>query len=202
MGVVPAHCRLVGDTVVAGTQRIGLDVLADADLAGFGSSDGSPRSIAFNVQGFRVAVQPETGEIRILHSVQAADAGRVINPMQCRGQVEGGTAQAIGAALYEDLWIDDDGRVENPAFRHYHIPAFADLPRTEVLFADTTDSVGPFGAKSMSESPFNPVAPALANAVADATGVRFRDLPLKPDRVFRGLNARSRPIDHPADKFC
>ena len=71
-----------------------------------------------------------------------------------------------------------------------------------MLFADTTDSVGPFGAKSMSESPFNPVAPALANAVADATGVRFRDLPLKPDRVFRGLNARSRPIDHPADKFC
>jgi CO/xanthine dehydrogenase Mo-binding subunit len=143
--------------------------------------------VAFNVHGFRVAVQPETGEIRILHSVQAADAGRVINPMQCRGQVEGGTGQAIGAAMYEDLRIDAEGRVENPTFRGYHIPAWADLPPTEVLFADTVDRIGPFGAKSMSESPFNPVAPALANAVADATGVQIRDLPLARDRVLRAL---------------
>jgi CO/xanthine dehydrogenase Mo-binding subunit len=85
--------------------------------------------------------------------------------------------------------IDATGRVRNPSFRHYHIPAWADLPRTEVLFADTADSVGPFGAKSMSESPFNPVAPALANAVADAVGVRCRDLPMAPDRVFRALLA-------------
>jgi len=123
--------------------------------------------------------------------VQAADAGRVVNPLQCRGQVEGGAAQAIGAAMFEELRIDDEGRVQNAAFRHYHIPAWADLPRTEVLFADTTDSIGPFGAKSMSESPFNPVAPALANAVADATGVRCRDLPLKPDLLFRVLNEQA-----------
>jgi CO/xanthine dehydrogenase Mo-binding subunit/aerobic-type carbon monoxide dehydrogenase small subunit (CoxS/CutS family) len=180
-------CQLRGGWVESGAARVALDALRA--LAGSGSSDGSPRSIAFNVQGFRVAVQPETGEIRILHSVQAADAGRVINPMQCRGQVEGGAAQAIGAALYEDLMIDATGRVRNPSFRHYHIPAWADLPRTEVLFADTADSVGPFGAKSMSESPFNPVAPALANAVADAVGVRCRDLPMAPDRVFRALLA-------------
>jgi CO/xanthine dehydrogenase Mo-binding subunit len=158
-------------------------------IEGVGRSDGTPRSIAFNVHGFRVAVQPGTGELRILHSVQAADAGRVVNPMQCRGQVEGGVAQAIGAAMYEDLRIDAEGRVETAAFRQYHIPAWADLPRTEVLFADTSDSLGPFGAKSMSESPYNPVAPALANAVADATGVRLRELPLKPDRVFRALLA-------------
>jgi CO/xanthine dehydrogenase Mo-binding subunit len=192
LGAEPAACRLAGDAVVAGGARVTLAALraaVDGELDGRGSSDGTPRSIAFNVQGFRIAVQPGTGEIRILHSVQAADAGRVMNPMQCRGQVEGGTAQAIGAALYEDLRIDAAGRVENPAFRHYHIPAWADLPRTEVLFADTCDTVGPFGAKSMSESPFNPVAPALANALADATGVRCRDLPLAPDRVFRALAA-------------
>jgi CO/xanthine dehydrogenase Mo-binding subunit len=180
-----ADCRLAGDTVSAGAFRVKVGSLPEA--VGFGSSDGTPRSIAFNVHGFRVAVQPGTGEIRILQSVQAADAGRVINPMQCRGQVEGGAAQAIGSALYEEIRIDANGRVENPAFRGYHIPAWADLPRTEVLFADTTDSVGPFGAKSMSESPFNPVAAALANAVADAAGVRCRELPLKPDRVFQAL---------------
>ena len=188
LGVAPGTCRLAGDAVTAGAARIAVAALAEAE--GVGRSDGTPRSVAFNVQGFRVAVQPDTGEIRILHSVQAADAGRVINPMQCRGQVEGGAAQAIGAALYEDLRVDDAGRVENRAFRGYHIPAWADLPRTEVLFADTTDRIGPFGAKSMSESPFNPVAPALANAVADAAGIRCRDLPLKPDRVFRALAAR------------
>jgi putative selenate reductase molybdopterin-binding subunit len=102
-------------------------------------------------------------------------------------------AQAIGATLYENLKIDATGRVVNPAFRNYHIPAWADLPRTEVLFADTIDSVGPFGAKSMSESPYNPVAPALANAVADAVGVRYRELPLAPDRVFRALAEQTEP---------
>ena len=192
LGVSPVVCRLEAAAVAAGAACIELrSLLGENGLEAAGSSDGSPRSIAFNVQGFRVAVQPATGEIRILKSVQAADAGRVINPLQCRGQVEGGAAQAIGAAMFEELRIDDEGRVHNAAFRHYHIPAWADLPRTEVLFADTTDSIGPFGAKSMSESPFNPVAPALANAVADATGVRCRDLPLKPDLLFRVLNEQA-----------
>src|SRR5665647_2731841 len=69
----------------------------------------APRSVAFNVQGFRVAVHPVSGEIRILKSVQAADAGTVINPMQCRAQVEGGVAQALGAALFEEVVVDDNG---------------------------------------------------------------------------------------------
>ncbi len=138
------------------------------------------------MHGFRVAVHRVTGSVRILQSVQAADAGYVVNPMQCRGQVEGGVAQAIGAALYENLDVDE-GRVTTPVFRAYHIPAFADVPPTEVLFADTHDRLGPLGAKSMSESPFNPVAPALANAVRDATGVRFTALPLAADRIFEAV---------------
>ncbi len=94
--------------------------------------------------------------------MQAADAGTVINPMQCRAQIEGGVAQALGAALFEEMVIDGEGHVTNPTFRTYHIPAYADIPRTEVLFAKTIDPLGPFGAKSMSESPYNPVAAALA----------------------------------------
>jgi putative selenate reductase molybdopterin-binding subunit len=151
---------------------------------------GSPRSVAFNVQGFRVAVNKATGEIKILKSVQAADAGRVANPMQCRGQVEGGVAQSLGATLYEEMVIDDSGRVINPKFRDYHLPSFADVPRTEVFFADTSDSVGPMGAKSMSESPYNPVAAALGNALADATGIRFTATPFKPDRLFPALHEK------------
>ncbi|MEZ4175286.1 molybdopterin cofactor-binding domain-containing protein, partial [Salmonella enterica] len=135
----------------------------------------TPRSVAFNVQGFRVAVNPETGEVRILQSVQAADAGVVLNPEQCRGQVEGGVAQAIGSALYEEMRVGADGRVLTQTLRNYHIPQLADIPQTKVYFADTYDELGPLGAKSMSESPYNPVAPALANAIARAVGVRPRE---------------------------
>ena len=111
------------------------------------------------MQGFRVAVRPSTGEIRILQSVHAADAGTVVDPRQCRGQVNGGVAQALGAALYEHVDIDGDGRVSTRTFRNYHLPQFGDVPRTEVLFAESHDELGPLGAKPMSESPFNPVAP-------------------------------------------
>jgi CO/xanthine dehydrogenase Mo-binding subunit/aerobic-type carbon monoxide dehydrogenase small subunit (CoxS/CutS family) len=156
-------------------------------LVGRGQHDGTPRSVAFNVHAFRVAVNVETGEVRILRSVQAADAGVVMNPEQCRGQVEGGVAQAIGTALYEEMRTGPDGAVTTKDLRNYHIPQLADLPVTDVYFADTFDTLGPFGAKSMSESPYNPVAPALANAIARACGARLRQLPMTPARVWRAL---------------
>jgi putative selenate reductase molybdopterin-binding subunit len=97
-------------------------------------------------------------------------------------------AQALGAALFEEVRIDAAGRVTTRALREYHVPVLADLPRTQVLFAATRDPLGPFGAKPMSEAPFNPVAPALANAVRDATGVRITSLPLRRDRVHDALH--------------
>ena len=193
LGAEAKDCALADEAVVCGARRVSFAELAakahqsNRALKATGHFDGTPRSIAFNVQGFRVAVNQGTGEVKILKSVQAADAGRVANPMQCRGQIEGGVAQAIGASLYEELIVDEAGRVVNPRFRDYHIPSFADLPRTQVLFADTTDAIGPLGAKSMSESPFNPVSAALGNALADATGLRFTRLPFKPDRLFPAL---------------
>ncbi|WP_158811808.1 molybdopterin-dependent oxidoreductase [Beijerinckia sp. L45] len=190
-GTPLAECRLASDHVVCGPRRIGLDTLAalqpETVLAAAGKADGMKRSASFNVQSFRIAVNRDTGAIKILQSVHAADGGRIINPMQCRGQVEGGIAQALGAALYEEVAIDATGRVTTANFRSYHIPAFADVPRTKVMFAETDDANGPFGAKSMSEAPFNPVAAALANALRDATGVRFTALPLAADRIFDRL---------------
>ena len=189
-------CQLSADAVTCGAQRVTLAEIysaatrARADLCATGTANGTPRSVAFNVQGFRVAVHPVSGEVRILKSVQAADAGTVINPMQCRAQIEGGVAQAIGAALFEEVVVDDQGRVTTPSFRTYHLPAFADIPRTEVLFAKTNDTLGPYGAKSMSESPYNPVAAALGNAIRDATGVRLTALPFKPDRIFAKIAKR------------
>ena len=155
-----------------------------------GYCDGRSRSVTAAVQGFRVAVDASTGEIRVLQSVQAVDAGTVLNPVQLRGQVEGGVAQALGAALFEEVRIDAAGVVTTRALREYHVPVLADVPRTEVLFASSTyDPFGPHGAKPMSEAPFNPVAPALANAVRDATGVRLASLPLRRDVVYDALNA-------------
>jgi putative selenate reductase molybdopterin-binding subunit len=196
MGTKLATSVLARDHLVSGNTRLPFAQIAETarakgkKLSAHGNSGGTPRSVAFNVHGFRVAVNKGSGELKILRSVQAADAGRVANPMQCRGQVEGGVAQSLGATLYEELLIDDGGRIVNPRFRDYHLPSFADVPRTEVHFADTFDTIGPMGAKSMSESPYNPVAPAMGNAIANATGIRFTSTPFKPDRLFPALKEK------------
>ncbi|WP_288025923.1 molybdopterin-dependent oxidoreductase [Arthrobacter sp.] len=195
-GAAAAECRLVpgavdcAGTPVPLTRVFQLAAASGRTLATEGRWGGTPRSVAFNVHGFRVAVNTGTGELRILQSVQAADAGVVVNPRQCRGQIEGGIAQALGAALYEEVLVGPDGAVTTDILRQYHIPTFADVPRSEVYFASTHDSLGPLGAKSMSESPFNPVAPALANAIRNATGVRFTRLPLARDVIYLGLRAK------------
>ncbi len=195
-GTDPERCRLDGDAVVCGDRRI---LLADLHAAGaridhrFTVSRKaylSPRTIACNVQGVRLAVHRVTGEIRILHSVHAADIGRPINPMQCRGQLDGAIAMGYGWALTENM-VHDQGHMVNAQLRNYRIPTYADTPRTDIFFADTVDSIGPLGAKSQGECGINPVAPAVANALADATGVRFAHLPFTPDRLFERLAATS-----------
>ncbi|WP_017241915.1 molybdopterin-dependent oxidoreductase [Streptomyces sp. SS] len=201
-GVARHLCVLGAESVDCAGRTVTLKELYEAghalgateELGADGHWGGSPRSVAFNAQWFRLAVDPATGEIRILRSVHAADAGKVVNPMQCRGQVEGGVAQALGATLFETVRIDDRGEVTTAAFRHYRLPQYADVPRTEVHFTETSDAIGPLGAKSMSESPFNPVAPAFANALRDATGIRFTELPVTRDRVWLALDRKERDV--------
>jgi CO/xanthine dehydrogenase Mo-binding subunit/aerobic-type carbon monoxide dehydrogenase small subunit (CoxS/CutS family) len=158
---------------------------------------GSPRSTAFLAHGFRVAVHRVTGEIRVLQSVHAYDAGKIINPAQARGQVEGAVAQGIGSTLFERMVIDQSGSIVNPTFRNYRIPAFADVPHCEIFFALTHDRYGPLGAKPLGEAPLIPVAPALGNALANATGARFHSLPFSADRVFSRLSVMQTGSDAP-----
>ncbi|WP_306310865.1 molybdopterin-dependent oxidoreductase [Streptomyces hydrogenans] len=199
-GVARHLCVLGAESVDCAGRLVTLKELYEAghalgaaeELAADGHWGGSPRSVAFNAQWFRIAVDPGSGEIRILRSVHSADAGKVMNPMQCRGQVEGGVAQALGATLFETVRIDGRGEVTTAAFRRYRLPQYADVPRTEVHFTETSDAIGPLGAKSMSESPFNPVAPAFANALRDATGIRFTELPVTRDRVWLALDREAR----------
>ena len=185
--------ELLDDSVVSDGQQITLaELWQRADAEGVALSQarkayGSPVSVGFNVTGVRAAVNSVTGEIRLLQVSHAVDAGTVINPQQLRGQVEGGVAMGIGFAMTEWWQMDDQGTVLNPGIRMYRIPNFADVPPIQVYFADDVDSVGPFGAKGCAESPIDPVAPAIANAVADATGVRIRELPLVPPLIFAQL---------------
>ncbi len=191
-GVAREQCRLESDAVVCGNRRIGLSDLHAAGAKVNHRFDVarraylSPRSVAFNVQGVRLAVHRVTGEIRILHSVHAADIGKPINPMQCRGQLDGAVAMGYGWALIENM-VHHDGHMVNPQLRNCRIPAFADIPITETYFAKTNDIIGPLGAKGQGECGINPVAPAISNALRNATGVRFAHLPFTPDRLFAAL---------------
>jgi putative selenate reductase molybdopterin-binding subunit len=192
-GIPSAACTMDDDGVVCGDTRVTLaDLVGAAARRGIRFSAarqayGSPRSVVSNTHGFRIAVHAVTGEIRILRSVHATDAGAIVNPAQVRGQIEGGVAQGIGFALTENHRVDAHGVMTNPNLRNYRIPTFADIPRTEVLLVPSSDSVGPMRAKGMAECCINPVAPALANALQNATGVRFRDLPLTPERIHARL---------------
>lgn len=185
--------RLIDGDAVFGDQSVSLAELyrktpqADLKFNVKRRAYATPTTLGFLVQGFRVAVNTETCEIRILQSVQAVDAGTVLNPMQLTGQIEGGIAQGIGSTLFEEVTTNDEGDVLNATLRNYRIPTFADIPRTEIFFADTYDTVGALGAKAMGESSIVPVSAALGNAVKDAIGVRLSSLPFRADRIFEVL---------------
>jgi putative selenate reductase molybdopterin-binding subunit len=142
----PAKCRITLDAVVCDGSSVALtDLVAAAHSAGqplevVRKAYGSPRSVAFNCHGFRIAVHRITAGINILQSVQTTDAGVLINPNQLRGQLEWAISQGLGWALYETMVFDEHGTVVNPSFRNYRIPAFADVPRSEIYFADTFDA--------------------------------------------------------------
>jgi xanthine dehydrogenase molybdenum-binding subunit len=135
-----------------------------------------------------VEVDIETGEIKLLKMVVAHDIGRAINPVTVEGQLEGSIVQGIGYGLTEDYVINKDtGVVESDNFMIYKIPSTLDIPETEVIIVEQPVPSGPFGAKSVGESGLVAIAPAIANAVYDAVGVRIKDLPMTPEKVLKVL---------------
>lgn len=136
-----------------------------------------------------IAVDIETGHIRVGTVYSAVDVGRAINPGLIRGQTEGAIVQAHGYTLSENLRVRD-GRIENPTFSGYLVPGSMDVPdRIETIIVEVADPLGPWGARGMAEMPFIPYAPAVVAALHDATGVWFDEFPLTPDRVLAGLRA-------------
>ncbi|HLI05538.1 MAG TPA: molybdopterin cofactor-binding domain-containing protein [Ktedonobacteraceae bacterium] len=138
----------------------------------------------FAAQGAEVEVDTETGAVHVLKAVSAVDAGRVINPVTAEGQIEGGATQALGYGTCEEMIYDEKGALLTTNLSDYRIYSAPDMPTMETYIVETSDPFGPFGAKAIAEIPIDGMAPAVANAVADALGVRINQIPLTPERVL------------------
>jgi CO/xanthine dehydrogenase Mo-binding subunit len=148
----------------------------------------------FNATAVEASVDRDTGDITIHRHVTVSDVGMALNPAQVRGQDEGAAVMGLGHTLMEHYILDDTGRIRNLGAIDYRIPTSMDLPlRMESDMIENADGPGPYGAKGMSEGALLPVAPAVAAAVADATGAVIRDLPLSPERVWQALHESERP---------
>ncbi len=137
-----------------------------------------------------VVVDTQSGEITVERLLMIVDCGRVINPITAAGQVEGGMAQALGFTLTEEMRFDQQGHQLNPDFVSYRIPRAQEMPAVDVIFVQTDEPSGPFGAKSVSEIATDGVAPAVASAVHDATGAWIRELPATPERVLAAIRTK------------
>jgi CO/xanthine dehydrogenase Mo-binding subunit len=144
---------------------------------------------SFTAQVAEVSVDPETGEVKLLRFTTAHDVGRVLNPLDHQGQIEGAVVQSIGYGLSEDLAVED-GKVTTVNFGDYKIPNIKDIPQLNTVVLASESGPGPYAARGIGENPLAPVAPAIANAVEDAVGVRIRDLPITAERVYRALEER------------
>lgn len=146
---------------------------------------------AYGTHGVEVEVDKTTGQVKIQKYIAAHDVGRAINPMLLEGQVYGGAAMGIGYALMEQLVLKN-GKVINPDFRDYKILTAADVPDIEAVTIETEDPFGPFGAKGIGEPGLVPTAPAIANAIYDAIGVRIKDLPITPEKILAALKEQKK----------
>jgi putative selenate reductase molybdopterin-binding subunit len=145
----------------------------------------------YAAQFAEVEVDIETGQVTVKALVMAVDCGVAINPVTATGQVEGGMVQALGYGHCEEMAYDDEGRMVNPRFGPYWIYRADEMPRIDTYLVQTMEKSGPFGAKAIAEIPKDGVAPAIRNAIADATGARINAIPFTPERVWQALQTSS-----------
>ena len=189
----PSERRSIKEVVKFALTTLGRTIAAkgsyidnDAPLALQGKAP-NDATFAFAAHSVELQVDTETGLVKILKYVAAHDSGTIINPLTAKGVVLGGVVQAIGYTLMEDL-IMEEGRVLNPNFLDYKIPAMEESPSgIEVVFVNVADPLGPFGAKGLGENACSPPVAAIANALYDATGIRFTQLPITPVKILQAI---------------
>jgi CO/xanthine dehydrogenase Mo-binding subunit len=165
-------------------QAGGAEATGAYDSSEIGPGDGSER--AYCAYMVEVEVDPETGQVRPVDVVQVIETGTVINPVAHQGQLDGGFVFGLGNALMEEIFIED-GKVATLHLGEYKLPTMADVPPLRTILHVSPTGWGPFGAKPAGELANNPVAPAIANAIADAVGARVRTIPLTAERVLDAL---------------
>jgi 4-hydroxybenzoyl-CoA reductase subunit alpha len=168
---------------------------------------GPSPAFGFTAQAVELDVDLDTGKIQILNYWEAGDCGQAINPMAVEGQVEGAISMGLGAALYEEMIMDINGRMLNPNFHDYRMPTAMDMPEIDMQIVESYDPTSAFGSKEVGEGPVGPVIPAILNALYDAIGVRFTEVPLKPEKILRALGKIEAPGEAPlhvapAATFC
>jgi CO/xanthine dehydrogenase Mo-binding subunit len=154
---------------------------------GRGRSANRVSSPMFAAHLAKVAVDPETGEVRVLDYIAAQDVGRAINPAEVEGQIHGGVVQGIGWALFEGMSYDEQGQLLTSTLMDYALPLSQDVPTITPLLVEVPSALGPYGAKGVGEPPVVPVAAAIANAIRDAVGAHITQLPMTPERVYASL---------------
>ncbi len=145
----------------------------------------SPAS--FGAHFVELEVDEETGGVKILKAICAHDVGRAINPAIVEGQIEGGYVQGMGYALIEDLVVDEKGKVPNAGFQDYKTYRASDLPKIESIIIETTGPTETYSARGVGEAPIKPSAPAIANAVYNATGIRLKELPITSEKILKAI---------------
>jgi CO/xanthine dehydrogenase Mo-binding subunit len=185
-------------TVLDNSKSVSLEKIAEIAVLGRGklqlvgnATYGSPVSPPPFIAGFaEVEVDMETGKVELINYAAVVDCGTIINPNLARIQAEGGIAQGIGLALYEDAKFDYAGRLQTNTFMQYKIPCRKDVGSIVVDFEESYEPTGPFGAKSIGEIVTNTPSPAIAHAVYNATGVSIQKLPITPEKVFMGMQRK------------
>lgn len=156
-------------------------------IYGRGRAANKVSSPMFAVHVARVAVDPETGRVRVLDYLAAQDVGFAINPGEVEGQIIGGVTQGLGWALYEGYVYDENGQLLTSNFMDYALPHSEDVPTITPLLVEIPSALGPFGAKGVGEPPVVPVGAAIANAIREAVGARVTTLPITPERLFEAM---------------
>ena len=183
--------KMGSDGMLRGDSSYTYDLGKDLDLE-TGHSDHASAFYMYATQAAEVTVDEETGRVRLLRMAAAHDVGKAINPLNCVAQIEGGLAMGIGAALHEQLVIDDNGKVRNPSFLDYHLLTSLDMPEIIPIIVECAEPEGPYGAKGLGEPVLAPTPAAIGNAVANALGTRIYDLPLTPERVYWAIQQRKK----------
>jgi CO/xanthine dehydrogenase Mo-binding subunit len=188
----------IRDVLIRGLGRLGGEVIGIGEMRKEAEPEhplgGTAAFFEFNCTAVEVEVDRETGDVVVARHVTVSDVGKAMNPLQVRGQDEGAAVMGLGHTLMEHYIYDDTGRIRNLGAIDYRIPTSMDLPlRMESDIIENEDGPGPYGSKGMSEGALLCVAPAVAAAVRDATGVVIRDLPLTPERVWRALQEAEPP---------